>query len=201
MARGDSTIRNVLAEWGSTETNREWVDLTVYPNPADIGIASEMTKAVSDTYLQWFTTPEDRGVSVQGTASAPPLKMRINPASASPTRRSGALTGRVSMSADFDALLRFDKATVERAARDNPDLPRSVATGTLRELAEARAGKIAPLRRKIRRRTQHHCSLWAEQQAAMLRAGRLAGLDRDNIFENWKTSCERWKRPTTPASW
>ncbi len=34
------------------------------------GIASEMTKAVSDIYLQWFTTPGDGGVSVQGTAGS-----------------------------------------------------------------------------------------------------------------------------------
>ena len=42
------------------------------------GIASEMTKAVSDVYLQWFTTPGDGGVSVQGTAGIlSPLKMLL----------------------------------------------------------------------------------------------------------------------------
>lgn len=42
---------------------------------------------------------------------------------------------------EFGALPEIDEATIARAARDNPDLPRSFVADTLRGLAEARAGK------------------------------------------------------------
>jgi len=42
---------------------------------------------------------------------------------------------------EFGAPLKIDEATVDRAARDNPDLPRSFVADTLQGLAEARAGK------------------------------------------------------------
>lgn len=42
---------------------------------------------------------------------------------------------------EFGAPLTVDEATIDRAARDNPDLPRSFVADTLQGLAEARAGK------------------------------------------------------------
>lgn len=56
-----------------------------------------------------------------------------------PRRRFGALAGHISVSADFDAPLEIDEATVARAARDNPDLPRPFVASTLQALAESRA--------------------------------------------------------------
>jgi hypothetical protein len=45
---------------------------------------------------------------------------------------------------EFGAPLKIDEVTIDRAARDNPDLPRSFVADTLQGLAEARAGKTTP---------------------------------------------------------
>jgi hypothetical protein len=45
---------------------------------------------------------------------------------------------------EFGAPSKVDEATMDRAARDNPDLPRSFVAETLQGLAEARAGKTKP---------------------------------------------------------
>ncbi|MFL9999196.1 hypothetical protein PQR34_45050 [Paraburkholderia sediminicola] len=58
-----------------------------------------------------------------------------------PRRRFGALAGHARVSADFDTPLKIDEATVDRAAHDNPDLPRTVVADALQGLAEMRAGK------------------------------------------------------------
>ena len=73
------TVKPFFSDNGTTVTPQVIVVNNVpiglaYP----AGIASEMTKAVSDIYLQWFTTPGDGGVAVQGTAGLlSPLKMLL----------------------------------------------------------------------------------------------------------------------------
>ncbi|CAN7776456.1 conjugal transfer protein TraG N-terminal domain-containing protein [Caballeronia sp. LjRoot31] len=73
------TVKPFFSDNGTTVTPQMIVVNNVpiglaYP----AGIASEMTKAVSDIYLQWFTTPGDGGVAVQGTAGLlSPLKMLL----------------------------------------------------------------------------------------------------------------------------
>ncbi|WP_167440613.1 conjugal transfer protein TraG N-terminal domain-containing protein [Paraburkholderia fungorum] len=73
------TVKPFFSDNGTTVTPQ-----TIVVNHVPIGvaypagIASEMTKAVSDVYLQWFTEPGDGGVSVQGTAGLlSPLKMLL----------------------------------------------------------------------------------------------------------------------------
>jgi len=68
-----------------------------------------------------------------------------------PRRRFGTLAGQVGMSADFDAPLKIDEAAIDRAARDNPDVPRSFVADTLQGRAEACAGKTKPFRPKGKR--------------------------------------------------
>lgn len=73
------TVKPFFSDNGTTVTPQNIVVNhvpigVVYP----AGIASEMTKAVSDVYLQWFTEPGDGGVSVQGTSGLlSPLKMLL----------------------------------------------------------------------------------------------------------------------------
>jgi hypothetical protein len=52
---------------------------------------------------------------------------------------------------EFGAPLKIDETTVDRAARDTPDLPRSFVADTLQGLAEARAGKTTPFLPKGKR--------------------------------------------------
>ncbi|CAB3737549.1 hypothetical protein LMG22037_06157 [Paraburkholderia phenoliruptrix] len=73
------TVKPFFSDNGTTVTPQ-----TIVVNHVPIGvaypagIASQMTKAVSDVYLQWFTEPGDGGVSVQGTAGLlSPLKMLL----------------------------------------------------------------------------------------------------------------------------
>ena len=50
--------------------------------------------------------------------------------------------------ADFLAerpdVIQIDESTIDRACRDNPDLPRSFVADTFQSLAEARAGNTTP---------------------------------------------------------
>ncbi|WP_204357124.1 MULTISPECIES: DUF29 family protein [Paraburkholderia] len=86
------------------------------------------------------------------------------------------------MSATFDAPLETDEAAVDRAARDNSDLPRTFVAEALQGLAEVRAGQTVPF-------VGHNSdfALWAEAQAAKLRDRRVTELDRDSIAEELET--------------
>lgn len=73
------TVKPFFSDNGTTVTPQ---NIVVNHVPIGVaypaGIASEMTKAVSDVYLQWFTEPGDGGVSVQGTSGLlSPLKMLL----------------------------------------------------------------------------------------------------------------------------
>lgn len=52
---------------------------------------------------------------------------------------------------EFSASLKIDEAAIDRAAHDNPDMPRSFVADTLQGLAEARAEKIEPVAPKDQR--------------------------------------------------